>query len=161
MQGASSLSKCWLDSLEGQSLKKIAHPELRHLFCFPSFPTIYFAPAGKKQSPKKYEVSVLLLLGLCKKGKVESKCSNNEESLRSCAWHSVLLPWEHRYLVVPAGNVLLHAADSRGRASLTVALVSCLAPEHHPHTHPAKGSPQGDGALPYCLVLPAGWQRSE
>lgn len=32
---------------------------------FPSFPTIYFAPAGKKQSPKKYEVSPLLHVLLC------------------------------------------------------------------------------------------------
>lgn len=38
-------------------------------FSLSSFPTIYFAPAGKKQSPKKYEVSILLFLMLCKEVK--------------------------------------------------------------------------------------------
>lgn len=39
------------------------------LLSLSSFPTIYFAPAGKKQSPKKYEVSILLFLMLCKEVK--------------------------------------------------------------------------------------------
>lgn len=53
------------------------------------------------------------------------------------------------HLVVPAGNVLLHAADSWGRASLTVALVSCLAPENTTRTK-GKSTGRWGSALLSC-----------
>jgi len=94
------------------------------LFSLLSFPTIYFAPAGKKQSPKKYEASILLLVVLCKE--VASRCPNNtwRASLgQRASCNSISYPGN------APGGTLCCMLQAHGRSSACCPSVSCLAPE--------------------------------
>lgn len=123
-------------------------------FSLSSFPTIYFAPAGKKQSPKKYEVSILLLLMLCK-----------EVSIQVFKLYSSLFG-------VGGGTVSCYPGNTPDGTCWEHCTLCCRlwgelclwspgSPAWHLYLPQERGSLWWVQVVPDCRLLSAGGQRSE
>lgn len=103
-------------------------------FSLSSFPTIYFAPAGKKQSPKKYEVSILLFLMLCKEERPGAVIILKplELGLAQCSCYP-----GSSYLMVPAGSIVTLCCKPWGE----LCLQSPGSPARHLNPPSGEGKP--------------------